>query len=647
MADDALNLIDEVRQAFSKEGPLSHALGAFEDRPQQRAMAEAVAQVLGARQRLFVEAGTGVGKTLAYLVPAVLSGLRVVVSTSTKPLQDQLLDKDLRVVAASLGAVDAQVLKGRAAYLCRYRFDLKYGQWASAPPLLDRALWHEVVEWQLRTTSGDLAELRALPEGHPWWAQLSATPEQCHGGLCARFDDCFSGQSRRRAQKSQLVIVNHALYLADALLRREAGDDQIFLIPEHDVVIFDEAHDLEAVSIQNLGLQLAAAAFEQLAEDTLRIARAAVPMADMQKSARALFEAVRKLLGAETRALYAPAQLAVDCANVLAALSEGLALLGDRLRQCEHEQAPHLAQRAHRLRGTLHALVGIDGAADQVFFAESQGGRTSLRAQPATAQGFAELLGEKPAIFVSATLTTNAGFAHFREQLGLAAATELVLDSPFDFASQAGLYLARDMPAPDHPDFRAQAVEEIRKLVAAAGGGALVLCTSHKMVEHVRAALDGLNGRHVRAQGEMPRTTLLEEFRSATDGVLVATMSFWKGVDVSGWALRLVIMDKLPFAAPTDPLVQARLAHLQAQGKDPFLDYQVPQAALLLRQGFGRLIRSQADVGLVALLDSRIHTRHYGRLLLARLPPARRLYALDEACAFMTELVRRRERSGI
>ncbi|MEE8410371.1 MAG: ATP-dependent DNA helicase [Myxococcota bacterium] len=663
---------DPIESFFAPDGPLARTLDGYEQRVEQVAVARRVAAVIRGRGKLVAEAGTGVGKTLAYLVPAVTSQLKVVISTGTKNLQDQILTKDLPIIERALGLdIDVQVMKGRTNYLCEQRAG-RIGAQPNLPGVQGDADLETVMAWRRKTETGDRSELTALPDDSRLWRELTVSSEQCLGRQCADFERCWVTLMRRRAQTAQLLIVNHHLYFADVALHQRLGDSGVSLLPPHDLVIFDEAHDLDEVAAQHFGFQVSDRRILDLGYDVQRavggdpsLTAQIKPIVDrLARRTAALFDALpndsrRTPLSAEVvspvivdRVRDVDAQLelleSVAASDEMASIEEGPAM-GRRTGVLAAELAFILGIPR---RSSLVAEIDLPAPSDGSFvrYAERSGRTRSLVARPIdVAETLRDWLDELPAIFVSATLTVGGEFDHFRSRLGLVRTKELLVGSPFDYQQNARLYLPDDLPLPGSDAFPAAAAERAAELVAASGGGAFVLCTGHRSLPIMRAAIERHAELHgathgnihdilVLMQGEAPRSRLIDQFRRDGHAVLVATMSFWQGVDVPGAALRVVVIDRLPFASPGDALIAARLDYLRKSGEDPFMSYQVPQAALLLRQGFGRLIRRQTDRGLVAILDGRIRKRHYGRVFLDSLPDCPRLTELDDATAFVRSL---------
>jgi ATP-dependent DNA helicase DinG len=616
-----------VEEYFGPYGRLAAALPGFEPRAGQAALAQGVFDSLEADEHLLAEAGTGTGKSLAYLIPALVSGQRVVVATATKALQDQLLTKDVPAAAAALGRrVRVAVLKGRQNYLCRKSLagtDQLGGLFMSSE---DAADYERLAEWIETTTTGDRAELPFEPS-NALWAELSVGADRCAGRRCPFIASCYSEGARARAAEAELVIANHALYFADVALR--ARTDGTGVLPEHDAVVFDEAHRLEEAAASWFGGRVSLARIRQLARDVERHGREsestppARALADVDRAGTALVNAFdptsgrRRLTAADEEQLE---YLGGDLCRSLRHLADDLVGSG--------EEADALARRTLALRGDVEACMAHDDP-DRVAWAESG----ALAWAPVAVSEILreELWGSGPtAVLVSATLQPE----FLRARLGLDDARELVLPSPFDYREQALLYVPPRFPEPRSPGYDARLADEVVALCNLSRGRALVLTCSyralHDLVERARPRIQ----YPLLVQGEAPRERLLERFRDDVESVLFATSTFWQGVDVAGESLSLLVVDKLPFSSPGDPLVEARCERIVRQGGDWFSDYALPAAVLQLRQGFGRLIRGHADEGVVAVLDSRVHTRAYGRRFLEALPPARLVLAREAVAEF-------------
>ncbi len=634
-------------------GALSGALGGYENRPQQLAMARAVEAALAQGRHLVAEAGTGTGKTLAYLVPAALSGRRVVVSTATRTLQEQIFFKDLPLLRDAVGLpFSAALLKGRANYLCLARF-AHFSRRPLFPTPEDATHWPALRAWAEATRTGDRGET-ALPDAWGPWPLVSTTADSCLGGQCAEHESCFVTRARRRAEECDVVVVNHALYFADLALRARGGDFALGVLPPHDAVIFDEAHALEDVATEHFGLSVSWARVAALSQDAL----AAYPPADPRAAA---LTALALTLKARADRFFADTAAALGLADgadarltpaslerVHELASALLETLGALSAACptEDEDLASLRRRAAETAQALEAIVRADDAA-QVYWAQAKGRGVTLRAAPIdVGETLARHLygGLSAAVFTSATLAVGRSrpgardeeaFAWAAARFGLGAARwdALAVDSPFDYQAQAALYAPTHLPEPNEPGWTPAFAEEVERLVRLTQGRAFVLFTSLRHMDAVHALLAPRLSVPALKQGERPRRALLEAF-TARPSVLFASQSFWEGVDVPGPALSLVVIDRLPFAPPGEPLQAARIEALRARGENPFDGYQLPQAALALRQGFGRLIRTRQDRGIVALGDARVHRKRYGRVFLDSLPPARRFGAFDDVAAW-------------
>jgi len=635
-------LTSAARNAFEPEGPLARALSGFEARNGQIEMAEAVASVLANRGVLLAEAGTGTGKTLAYLVPAILSRQRVLVSTGTKNLQEQIFFKDLPVLREALGVpFTATCMKGRGNYLCLHRFDAM--RESPAIRSYDETMHLRIVErWAQETETGDRAEIEDLPEDLPLWSDIAATSENCLGAECPRYSDCFVVRMRQRAAESDVVIVNHHLLCADAVVRKSTFGE---VIPRCSVAIVDEAHQLEDVATQYFGLSVSGYRLDNLVHDVDgTLSPRMVPDADaraqistdsmrIRDASRRLFATLQMLRfempgagkSGDTRARVRPSDLLTaseDGGALIAALE---ALEADiALAKEVPEEVLALGRRAAEIKEDVRFLLRADDPAF-VYFLETRGRGVFLRASPIDVSAtIRELLFDRmdSTVLTSATLTVDGSFEYLRGRLGVRIAAELKLDSEFDYARQSILYLPRRLPDPRQPGFSAAAAREIISILRLTSGRAFVLFTSYANLRDVhRMAADELE-YPILVQGTAPRSALLRDFKATPHAVLLATSSFWQGVDVVGDALSCVIIDKLPFASPGDPITAARVEAITARGGSPFGEYQIPLAILALKQGLGRLLRHRQDRGVLAVLDPRLKTMAYGRRFLASLPPA-------------------------
>lgn len=661
-----------ARELLGPKGPLARALPGYETRDGQLDMAAAVERALGEGRILLCEAGTGTGKTLAYLVPAILSGKRVVVSTATRALQEQIYTRDLPLIRRALGIEPrAALMKGLGNYLCLRRFEEFRRSAEAMRPGFATSLG-TVERWRRETELGDVSELAGIAEDDPIWREITSSSDTRAGAACPHFEGCFVTRMKREAEAAQLVIVNHHLFFADLALR---GPHPASVIPDYDVVVFDEAHQLEDIATDFFGVRISAARIERVLRDAERVLSLAGLSDPLLGGQRALGHLVavrggaedlwrlleRELQSGDPRATIerdawsGPLQ---DAWHRLDSALEGLGAFAEssagRLedasgggpRLLELREGLEVARRrSEQLRLDLSSV--IDGAPGRITWFDAGGRTRVLSSSPIDLSGmFRERVFESifSVVMTSATLTSagsgaDADFGYVRKRLGIADGgldvSELVVPSPFDFQKNALLYTPRDLPPPGDSGFVAAATERIAELVAITDGGAFVLTTSLRSMQALRRGLsERLAPRRVLVQGEAPKGALISAFRAAGNAVLVATMSFWEGVDVPGRALSLVVLEKIPFLVPSDPLVRARTQALEAEGENPFASYHVPAAAITLKQGFGRLIRTRTDRGIVALLDERVHRRGYGRRLLDALPPARRSESLDDVSRF-------------
>ena len=623
------------------DGPLAGELDGFAPRAEQQALAEAVERALDGQGTLVGEAGTGVGKTFAYLVPALARGGRIIISTGTRHLQDQLFHSDLPRVRRALGVpATAALLKGRANYLCLHRIGLADGVPLTRRPEMAAQLEH-VRAVARHSDSGDIAEIAEVPEDSPLWPWVTSTTDNCLGQDCPLYRDCFVLKARKRAQEADVIVVNHHLLFADMALK-ESGFGEV--LPEAEAFILDEAHQLPETAAAFFGDRVTGRQILELGRDAIaEQLRDAPDAGHVRAAADALETASRELrlaLGREPRRAgwsevagdgNARAALAGlrDAVEALEGELEPLAERGRGLEQC--------ARRAAALAAALSAWVEPDEDDDRVrWFETHRVGFTLARTPLEVAGRFARLMQAWPGtwIFTSATLSVGGRFDHFRHRLGLDEADELAVDSPFDYARNALLYLPRGLPEPAAPGYTDAVIDTTERVLEASGGRAFVLFTSYRALDHAAAVLRERLSYPVLVQGEAPKRELVERFRAAGNAVLLGTASFWEGVDVAGPALSCVIIDKLPFASPGDPVMQARLDALRAAGGNPFAEYQLPQAVIALKQGAGRLIRGMEDRGVLVLCDPRLRSRGYGRVFLDSLPPMPRTDDPDDVGRF-------------
>ncbi len=629
---------------FGPDGLLESSHAGYEFRPSQLEMARIVEEAFLRHQHAVIEAGTGTGKTLAYLIPAIRSGRRVVVSTATKSLQEQLFQKDVPFLQKHFAPnLKAALMKGRANFLCRQKVQQVEGQ----PALkgMDEIDWFaQIRDWSKLTETGDRSELTFLPDAAELWNRIDARSDLCSGQRCPEFERCFITAMHQRAQEADLIIVNHHLFFADLAIRQ---DDFGSILPEYSAVVFDEAHEIEDVASDYFGRQISSYRFEELARDTesllraLRVERAPLRryLARVRERARSFFETFPEREGRfpfgpperqsfleRNREAYEELSSAVKGVEAeLSALSP------------KPEEVITLARRASESRRELSFLLESEEKS-YVYWYERRGRGVFLAATPIdVSEILREQLFERfdTVVLTSATVAVAGRFDYVKQRLGFLPAKEVVLPPEFDFREQALLYLPKSMPDVRHVSFSVRAAEEIAKLLEISQGRAFCLFTSYVQMRDVYERVSAKVTFSLLLQGTAPRSILLDRFRSTPNAVLFATSSFWQGVDVPGAQLSCVIIDKLPFAVPSDPIVAARVRALQQDGRNAFAEYQIPEAVLALKQGFGRLIRTKTDRGILSILDNRIQRMQYGKIFLESLPEYSTTQDLAEVARFM------------
>jgi ATP-dependent DNA helicase DinG len=633
-----------IEEIFGAGGLLEKRHPGYEFRGSQLEMAQIADDAFQKHQHVVIEAGTGTGKTLAYLIPAIRSGRRVVISTATKSLQEQLFQKDVPFLQKHFAPnLKAALMKGRSNFLCREKVHQMVGQ----PVLkgIDEVDWFaQIKDWEKLTETGDRSELTFLPDDAELWHRIDARSDLCTGKKCAEFQNCFITAMHQRAQEADLIIVNHALFFADLAIRK---DDFGSILPEYSAVVFDEAHEIEDVASDYFGRQVSSYRFDELARDaenTLRVLQIAAPqlrryLSRMRERGHSFFETFPEREGrfpfeqAERSAfLQRNLERYEELASAVKRVETELSALSPK-----PEEVLTLARRASEIRRELEFLLESEEKS-YVYWYERRGKGVFLAATPIdVSQILRERLFDQfdTVVLTSATLAVGGRFDYLKQRLGIQPVSEKVLSQEFDFREQALLYIPPTMPDVRDAKFSASAADEITQMLEISEGRAFCLFTSYAQMKDVHQRVSSRVKFPLLLQGSAPRTVLLDRFRSTPNAVLFATASFWQGVDVPGAQLSCVIIDKLPFAVPSDPIVAARVKALQEDGRNPFAEYQVPEAVLALKQGFGRLIRSKTDRGILAILDNRIRRMQYGRIFLESLPPYKTTQDLAEVARFM------------
>jgi ATP-dependent DNA helicase DinG len=653
-ASAAGNKSVSLYQFFAPGGVLSRTHPAYEFRRGQLQMAEAVERALEEKRHLIVEAGTGTGKTLAYLVPVIRSGKRVIISTGTKNLQEQLFHKDIPFLEQALfpngeGKLNVCYMKGRNNYLCRKKlYDLTGQPVLSGLEEIEQ--YRAMAAWEKTTRTGDRAELSTLPEASALWFKLDARADTCLGQKCSEWDRCFITEMHRRAMESDIIIVNHHLFFADLAIKQQAENaPDAGILPDVGTVIFDEAHELEDVAGSYFGISLSNTRVEELCRDVeLSLQRNHLLSASLSGALKSLRERTLFFFallpqGEGRFAFDSRREFLEENGDEFLALQQSLQRLGSELENLpsKPEEIFNFVRRAREIHFQFGFLMESEDRNTVFWIERRRGGRDRLNVfLQATPIDVAPILKSclfdtlECAVLTSATLAVGAGFEYMRRRLGLEHTRELVLPSHFDYQNQALFYVPPDLPDPRTPQFSVKAADRIRRVLEITRGRAFVLFTSYAQMKDVYQRLLGELGFPMFLQGDAPKSALLEEFRLTPHAVLFATSSFWQGVDVQGEQLSCVIIDRLPFAVPSDPVVAARVKSIDAEGGNAFYQDQVPAAVITLKQGFGRLIRSLQDRGLLVLLDNRILKKAYGKVFLESLPDYRRTTALQDVEEF-------------
>lgn len=636
---------EDVAALLGTEGPFARELPNFAPRAAQQAMARAVQHAIAERETLIAEAGTGTGKTFAYLVPALLSGERVIVSTGTKALQDQLYFRDLPRVRSVLDArLKMALLKGRSNYLCLYRLDQTVREGAT----FDRAQASQLAAiraWSARTRRGDRMELAEVPEESPLWPRVTSTPENCLGVECPFYDDCHVIKARREAQEADLVVVNHHLLFADMALKQEGFGE---ILPGANAFILDEAHQIPELAGQFFSQSISARQLSDLAQDSLSECNGVTgAIGPVLEPAEAVQDAVRKLRLAmdalPERGPFHQLEAKREISDTLHGLRDVLAALTDVLAsQAERSRGfANAHERAALMSERLDRIAERESERDVRWYELFPRG-FALHATPLDLAAPLRAMREQTQaawIYTSATLSVSSSFDHFARQLGLEDPQTLHVESPFDYQKQALCYLPAGLPDPSARDYTDRVIEAVLPVLHASHGRAFLLFTSHRALRRAAELLHERVPWPLFVQGMAPRHQLLEDFRHSGHGVLLGAASFWEGVDVAGEALSVVVIDKLPFASPDDPVLQARLEALEQAGINPFMGWQVPSAVIALKQGAGRLIRDVHDRGVLVLCDPRLTSKGYGRLFLNSLPAMPRTKELAQVKAFFDDEV--------
>jgi ATP-dependent DNA helicase DinG len=627
-----------VKDIFCKKGLLAKSINNYEFRPEQLTMAQAVEKALNEEHYLIAEAGTGTGKTLAYLIPSILSRKKVVISTATKNLQEQLYHKDIPLLQKILPfKFRVAYMKGRNNYLCLYRFERFKSQPTFQFPA-EILHFENICHWVHNTTTGDRSELEDIPDDYTAWGEICSDANICLGQKCSYFKECFLTLLKQKAQKADIIIVNHHLFFADLMLKATGYGE---VIPSHDALVFDESHQIEEIATHYFGITVSNYRLDELIRDTIKELKAAhckmkpfnTIIDNLQTLCPVFFHCFTPLErkphnSSQSRYRLRQEHLKKEVLTLLASLLNKLTAISSMLKNLssKSESIEALSRRAQEISQQLNFIIEAKDPS-YVYWCEIKGKGIFLNASPIEAGVMLKqhLFERKDTIiFTSATLSTNQNFTYFKERLGLIqkeGMEEFIFDSNFDYEKQAILYLPKHLPEPGHEAFALTAAEEIENILKLTSGRAFLLFTSYKNMLKIYKHLKERLLFTPLLQGEKPKSALLKQFKDDIHSVLFATSSFWEGVDVQGESLSCVIIDKLPFDPPTDPMVEARIEYITSQGGNAFFSYQIPSAVISLKQGLGRLIRNREDHGVLSILDKRLHTRSYSKIFLNSLPP--------------------------
>ncbi|MBT1450946.1 ATP-dependent DNA helicase [Glaciecola sp. XM2] len=630
-----------VTDFFQDNGPLSEIIAGYKVRDAQVALSEAVEQAIGDKTTLIAEAGTGTGKTFAYLVPALLSKKKVIISTGTKNLQEQLYNRDLPLIKNAIDKTqDSALLKGRSNYLCLQRLKLNGGEHMR----LEKETLNEysiIKKWSLNTTTGDIGELSSLPDNAKVIPLVTSTVDNCLGKDCSEYQDCYLMKARKKAMEADVIVVNHHLFFADLSLK-EGGFGE--LIPDVDLIVFDEAHLIPDIASEYFGEAISSRQLDDILSDLSKQQRVSLKDADqiqlLCEKARQFIADLRMQFDIEPKR--GDWDEAIDQKNLTGLLDQ----INTQLKRLLDVLAVHsgrdkdidqYAEKLHESCQTFTRLMDTKKP-DVSFWYETTRRHIVLHMTPLSiADKFSKIVYKSNAawVFTSATLTVDNSFEHYQNQMGLNDADVIEMDSPFDYQNQAMLCVPRYLPEPHERSISTHLVKIAIRLIDAAKGRAFLLFTSHHMMREVARQVREMIDTEILVQGESTKSSLLEDFKNIPSSALFATGSFWEGVDVKGDALLCVMIDKLPFASPDDPLLQARIKDCKAKGGNAFASIQIPQAVIALKQGAGRLIRDSSDTGVLVICDNRLLTKQYGQTFIASLPPMRRTRSLDKVCEFL------------